>query len=164
MNFHRPIQSSNNRVLAALLLAMICALAGGCEQSPAGMKVVTMRLGKRDFHLEVAVTSDQQETGLMKRDSMPEDHGMIFVFKDVEVRKFWMKDTRFPLDIIFLDQGGKVVSVRRLKAYDRETTSSIFPARYAIELNAGAADAAGLKSGDLLTVPPEADSAKSSGS
>jgi uncharacterized membrane protein (UPF0127 family) len=140
--------------LPLLLSLLLSAL--GCDHSPAGLPMVTMRLGNKSFQLEVAATEPAQETGLMKRDSMPEDHGMIFVFKDEKVLAFWMKNTRFPLDIIYIDSQGKVVSIRRMQPYDLNTTSSIYPAKYAIELNAGAAENAGVKVGDALNIPPAA--------
>ena len=146
------------------LALLVFLLTSGCEQqqqqhqSPAGLPVVKMNIGDRAFWLEVAKTSEQQETGLMKRDSMPQDHGMIFTFSDDRVREFWMKNTRFPLDILFVDAGGRVVSIFQMKAYDESTTSSQFPARYAIELNEGLAAAAGAKVGDVLQIPRDARS------
>jgi hypothetical protein len=119
-----------------------------------------MNIGNRPFVIEVARTNDEQETGLMKRDSMPADHGMIFVFSNDEVRFFWMKNTRFPLDILFVNAKGRVVSISQMKAYDLNTTSSIDPARYAIELNDGAAAECGVKKGDVLDIPTAARSSQ----
>jgi uncharacterized membrane protein (UPF0127 family) len=90
----------------------------------------------------------------MRRDSMPADHGMIFVFGEEEPRGFWMRNTRIPLDIVFIDHTGKVVSVKQMKAFDLNTTPSDGPAQYAIELNLGAASAAGVTPGMNLTLPP----------
>jgi hypothetical protein len=147
------------RFIVALVLALGLLLCASCEeQSPAGLPVVKMNIGSRQFVLEVARTPAEQETGLMKRDSMPKDHGMIFVFPNDEVRKFWMKNTRFPLDIVFVGAKGRVVSISQMKAYDLNETSSAEPARYAIELNEGAAAEAGAKTGDVLEIPPAARS------
>jgi uncharacterized membrane protein (UPF0127 family) len=115
-----------------------------------------MKIGSRSFNLEIARTHEEQERGLMKRDSMPQDHGMIFVFPSEQVLNFWMKDTRFPLDILFLDGSGKVVSIFQMKPYDLSNTSSEQPAQYAIELNAGASKDVGVKAGDVLGIPPGA--------
>ncbi|MDB5290238.1 MAG: exported protein [Phycisphaerales bacterium] len=136
------------------VILMILALAlTGCEQSPAGLPVAKMQIGKQTFHLEVAATDSSQTTGLMKRDSMPDNHGMIFVFNDEQVREFWMKNTRIPLDIVFLNAAGRVVSIRQMEPYDLNRTSSLHPAMYAIELNKGAAAGSGIKVGDRLTLP-----------
>ena len=137
-------------------MLLLVFVAGCDEQSPAGLPTVKMQIGNRSFVLEVARSDAEQEKGLMKRDSMPADHGMIFPFKEERVLGFWMKDTRFPLDIIFADSKGKVVSIHQMEAYDESNTSSDFPARYAIELSKGAASDAGVKVGDRLNIPAPA--------
>jgi len=141
---------------------LLPGLLGGCDDHPAttgpqpqsGLRVVQMKIGSRDFSLEVADQYQSRETGLMYRDAMADDHGMIFVFPDCQDRSFWMHHTRFPLDIIFAGADGKVVSVSTMKAYDESQTWSHGPAKYAIELNAGQATAAGIKAGDALKMPP----------
>ncbi|HWE94461.1 MAG TPA: DUF192 domain-containing protein [Tepidisphaeraceae bacterium] len=150
------------KLLLPLCLMVFALATTGCEGSPAGLPVVKMQIGKRDYHIEVAATQAQQETGLMKRDSMPEDHGMIFVFGEEKVLEFWMKNTRIPLDILFLDARGRVVSIRQMEPYDERHTSSDFPAKYAIELNRGAAADSGVKVGDRLTIPDSAKEPKRS--
>src|SRR2546421_8067051 len=96
----------------------LAACAAGCDQSPSGLATVKMSIGKNTYTLEVADTVASQERGLMERDSMPANHGMIFVFPRERMREFWMKNTRFPLDIIFLDAAGHIVSVAQMKPYD----------------------------------------------
>lgn len=140
-----------------MLFLCLLFLAGGCEQqSKSALPTTKMQIGNRTFVLEVARTPAQQEKGLMERDSMPADHGMIFTFPEEQVLSFWMKNTRFPLDIIFCDSKGKVVSIHQMKAYDLTNTSSNYPARYAIELNKDAASGTGVKVGDVLNIPSAA--------
>jgi uncharacterized membrane protein (UPF0127 family) len=115
-----------------------------------------MTIGQKTFTLEVADTEETRERGLMFRQSMPADHGMIFVFEEERPLNFWMKNTAIPLDIIFVSAGGKVVSIHQMKPYDTSTTSSDGPAKYAIELNQGAAKGAGVNVGDKLVIPPTA--------
>src|SRR5579859_2243042 len=67
--------------------------AGGGSSGAQSLSTVKMKIGDRTFDIEVARTSEQHEIGLMKRDSMPENHGMIFVFPDEHMLEFWMKDT-----------------------------------------------------------------------
>jgi uncharacterized membrane protein (UPF0127 family) len=150
-----------------LIVSAIVAAPVGCDQNqsqqtqPASaLPTVKMKIGSRTYELEIARTPAEQEKGLMKRDSMPADHGMIFVFTKEEVLRFWMKDTRFPLDILFLDHGGRVVLVAQMKPYDLSETTSEKPAQYAIELNAGQANQAGVKTGQVLEIPTGARSAK----
>jgi len=144
------------RAVAIALLMVGC----GSNGADSGLPVVKMELGKRSYELEVANTRETRERGLMHRESMPADHGMIFVFVDEQPRGFWMRSTRIPLDIIFMNGAGKVVSVHQMKPYDEHTTESKGPAKYAIELNQGEAEKAGVKEGDQLKLPDAAREAK----
>jgi uncharacterized membrane protein (UPF0127 family) len=137
-------------------------LAAGCrnEQPQSNLPTVKMQLGSEQFVLEIAADGESRERGLMRRDSMPDNHGMIFVFSNADVLKFWMKDTRIPLDIVYVGANGDVVAVKQMKPYDRSTTSSDAPAKWAIELNQGTAMRAGVKVGQSLQIPPEAQNSK----
>jgi uncharacterized membrane protein (UPF0127 family) len=140
--------------LALLLGVPSCNTDEPADQGEAG--VVKMKIGRETFSLEVADTPKKQQLGLMHRKSMPQDRGMIFVFPEEQERSFWMKNTLIPLDIIYLDAGGKVVSVKQMKPLDESSVPSDGPAKYAVELNQGAAKRAGVAAGDVLTVPEEA--------
>jgi uncharacterized membrane protein (UPF0127 family) len=147
----------------AWLAAAICMalLAAGCQKpaalsSPSGLPTVSMRIGSKTYTLEVAATDASRQHGLMRRDSMDPDHGMIFVFTQEQEVPFWMKDTRIPLFIVFLDHQGRVVSTAHMRPYDQHTTPSNGAALYAVELNDDQDRACGVKAGDLLVVPPGA--------
>lgn len=166
MNFPRPLS----------IALLICTAAPvGCDNpstaptqpsapetqappapQPQSLRTIRMTLAGRPFTLEVADDEQSQQTGLMHRDSMPGDHGMIFVFPDEQPRSFWMLNTRIPLDIIYLDRNARIVSIRGMKPYDLTGVPSGKPAQFAIELNAGVAAGLGLKPGDTLEIPPEA--------
>jgi uncharacterized membrane protein (UPF0127 family) len=148
------------RTFPALLL--LGALIG-CDSSasapstaPATLRTTSVPIGSQTFTLEVADNNSTREHGLMQRDSMPADHGMIFVFSRDEPRGFWMKNTRFPLDILFVRSDGTIVSIHTMRAYDLTATNSAGPAKFAIELNQGAAARAGVKAGDKLQIPKDA--------
>ena len=146
-----------------IVVAFVLLAAIGCRQSstaPSGMPTVTMQIGQRTFTLEVANNDEEKARGLMRRDSMPANWGMIFVFADADERTFYMKNTRIPLDIVFIDETGKVISIKQMQPYDLSLTPSDGPARWAIELNQGAAAAAGLKVGDNLKIPESARAAE----
>ena len=112
-------------------------------------------IGSQSFNLEIAYRPEDQETGLMNRKSMADDHGMIFVFPAERNLTFWMKNTLIPLDIIYADRGGRVVSVKQMKPLDETGVPSDGPVMYAIELNAGAAARVGVKAGDQLAIPDD---------
>lgn len=139
-----------------LLLALLPCLAADCDgksDSPPQLPTTQMSIGGQSFTIEIANDPKEREIGLMKRDSMPEDHGMIFVFPDEQRRSFWMKNTRFDLDIVYLDSAGRIDSIKRMLAYDLKTVPSDGPVKYAIELNAGSAEKIGLQKGGNITIP-----------
>jgi hypothetical protein len=113
-----------------------------------------MQIGNDRFTLEVADDDASRQTGLMNRDSMGSRHGMLFVFDQANVVGFWMKNTRIPLDIVFINEFGRVVAVKTMQPFDLRSVSSEQPAMYAIELNAGAAREVNVKANDVLTIPP----------
>ncbi len=113
-----------------------------------------VRLKGERFTVELAETSEKQALGLMFREELPDDHGMLFIFPSEGRRAFWMKNTRIPLDIFYFDAELKLVSVsentppcrvRSCPAYPSEG-----PAKYVLELNAGKAAELGVKQGDVL--------------
>jgi uncharacterized protein len=144
-------------VKRAVVSILLFLLAGCGETTPSSqLRTVRMPIGSRTYTLEVADTPATREHGLMKRDSMPTDHGMLFVFPDVDKRAFWMKHTRIPLEILYLDESGKIVHTASMKPYDLSRVPSYAPAKYAIELNAGQLTANGAKVGDVLPIPEDA--------
>ena len=142
----------------ASFICSILLLLVGCDSStqPSTLRTTTMQIGSKSFTLEVADSDPVREYGLMKRDSMPADHGMIFVFGSDAPRSFWMKNTRFPLDIMYVRSDGTVVSIRQMRAYDLTAVPSAAPAKYAIELNNGVASTTGIREGDKVQIPPDA--------
>lgn len=145
------------------LFSMFLLLAPGCKRDTApasNLPTVAIPIGQKSYTLEIAATEEERNKGLMFRDSMAADHGMIFAFGDEKPLSFWMKNTRIPLDIIFVAGTGKVVSIQRMEPYMMKGTASDGPARYAIELNDGQARAAGIKAGDMLQIPDAAKNAK----
>jgi uncharacterized membrane protein (UPF0127 family) len=153
-------------VLVAVSLAVTALGAGGCDdestpsaataaQAPA-MRTVQMRIGDKTFTLEVAETPFRLRYGLMNRPSLAEDRGMLFVWDDEQVRGFYNKNVNFPLDLIFINSAGEVVSIRHMEAQDPTSVFSERPVRYTVELNKGTAERVGLKVGDVVEIPSEA--------
>jgi uncharacterized protein len=142
------------------ILALSLLLATGCNSSPAPdptvqLPTTTMRIGDQTFILEKATTEAQQQKGLMFRDSLPPDHGMIFIPAKAFSQRFWNANVRFGLDNVFMDDGGTIVSIQHMNAYDESNTDPVF-CRYVIEFNTGTPAKLGLKVGDHLTIPPDA--------
>jgi uncharacterized protein len=143
--------------IGVIVVTLAILLASSCQnqqqESEPMLPTTTMQIGDKTFTLEIADTEELRQRGLMYRDSMPADHGMIFVFEEEDHLSFYMRNTRIPLDIIYLDRSGKVVSIHPMKPHDLTSVRSGKPAQYAIELNRGAAADVGVKVGDVLKLP-----------
>lgn len=101
--------------------------------------------------IEIADTPYKTETGLMYRDGMEDHQGMLFVFDDMQVRSFYMKNTRFGLDIIYVNDKKEIVSFQKnAQPFNENSLPSGVPCQYVLEVNAGMADAWGLEIGDKL--------------
>jgi len=135
------------RMLAALL-----ALA--CAACAAGEPWVELK-GER-FTVEIADTREAQVLGLMFRESLEPDRGMLFIFPGEAPRSFWMRNTRIPLDILYFDADLRLVSVaanaRPCKTAQCPSYPSEGPAQYVLELNAGVAGKLGVTRGDVLSL------------
>ncbi|HBA60803.1 MAG TPA: hypothetical protein DCZ92_08290 [Elusimicrobia bacterium] len=134
-------------IIALLLQFALCTAAAGAADKTA---VLTMPDGSK-VEVELALTPKEQERGLMFRESLAEDRGMLFVFKDGGVKTFWMKNTYIPLDIVFLGAGLKVTNIyhrvprSRAGQPEMEVAKVSAPASYVLELAAGKARKCGLK-------------------
>ncbi len=113
----------------------------------------TVTLKGKAFTLEIADTDIKEARGLMYRETMAPDHGMLFVFPMPTDSGFWMKNTLIPLDIIFIDSGGRVLNIHHRKPLDETGMGPDAPALFVIELNSGTANAIGLKVGDTISLP-----------
>ncbi|MBI2583640.1 MAG: DUF192 domain-containing protein [Candidatus Aenigmarchaeota archaeon] len=102
------------------------------------------------FQVEVAESIFERAQGLMGRESLAEDRGMLFVFDAGGLYPFWMKNVQIPLDIIWIDDGGKIVYIER-NATPCEECESINPgtdAKYVLEINGGLSEKKGFGVGD----------------
>jgi len=101
--------------------------------------------------LEIAEGDYETQTGLMYRKSMQPNHGMLFIFPNEQRRSFYMKNTEFALDIIYLNSKNEVVSIQKnAQPLDQTSLPSEAPATYVLEVNAGLSDQWGLEADDVL--------------
>lgn len=106
--------------------------------------------------IEIADNEYETATGLMYRSSMEPDQGMLFIFDDVAMRSFYMKNTEIALDIIFLDAEERIVSFQKnAQPFNENGLTSKVPAKYVLEVNAGMADKWSLEVGDRITYKKE---------
>lgn len=151
--------------LAAAILLSACAMPassmGGCTpgatqgSSPAGLEQVTLCIdskGKvRAFTVEVAATSQQQAQGLMFREGLPDDAGMVFPFQQPRPASFWMRNTLIPLDIIFVRENGTIESIAESTTpYSEDPVTSEGTVGAVLELRGGLTSELGIKAGDRV--------------
>ncbi len=134
------------------MLAAVLALAT-VTAAPAPQPLCVAPDGSR-IKLELAITDQERADGLMFRDQLAADSGMLFIFDRDERWPFWMKNTFIPLDLVWLDAAGKVVFVRAdvqpCRADPCVSYSSPRPARVVLEVNSGYAKAHGIVPGAEL--------------
>ncbi|WP_440985015.1 DUF192 domain-containing protein [Xanthomonas sontii] len=140
------------RALCVLLLLALsgCASAGGDHW---------VELGGHRYEVELAQNDATRARGLMFRDQMEADHGMLFIHDREEPQAYWMKNTKIPLDILYFDNQRKLVAQQRdvppCSAGDAcPPYPSNAPARYVLELNAGQAEQLKLQDGTELRFGP----------
>lgn len=101
--------------------------------------------------IEIADTDFDIQTGLMYRNSMETKQGMLFVFDDVSERYFYMKNTKIPLDLIYINENKTIVSFQKnAKPFDETSLPSNAPAKYVLEVNAGLVNLWKLSVGDSI--------------
>ncbi len=137
------------RTGAALFLAVLftVAICGCSGRRP--VEIAAIRVGQSVFSVEVARMPEEWAVGLSGRDCLAGNGGMLFV-TPVEEQFFWMKDTRFPLDIAFLDDDGVVVNVATMPPHTLEYAVSLRPVGFVLELPAGSFEKAGIGEGDRV--------------
>lgn len=102
--------------------------------------------------IEFADTPDRIEYGMMYRKSMDENTGMLFFMGDMQMRSFWMKNTYVSLDIIFIDDKFRVVSIQKnAEPLNTRSLPSDGPAMYVLEVKGGLCDKLGIGAGDLIS-------------
>lgn len=100
---------------------------------------------------EIADTDEERRTGLMFREEMDEDAGMLFDFDDSRTVTMWMKNTLIPLDMLFIEEDGTILTIaRNTKPLSLDVIPSGGPVRYVLELNGGTAKRLGVEPGDRV--------------
>jgi uncharacterized membrane protein (UPF0127 family) len=103
------------------------------------------------LNVEIADTPEKRSIGLMYRKQLKEDHGMLFVFDKSQVVGFWMKNTFIPLSIAYIDTNFKILHISKMAPFDEETHhSSLYPVKYAVEVNQGWFKLNNVKIGDYV--------------
>ena len=137
--------------LLVFALSVLCLLGCNRHQLP----TAEIGVGSASMLVELAYEPQTRAKGLMYRDGIRADEGMLFVYPDVKPRSFWMKNTRMPLSIAFADPQGTILYMADMIPLSTQHTKCPQPAKYALEVNKGWFKSQGVKVGDKLTAIPD---------
>lgn len=140
-----------SKILCILLLTFAACSTDWLE--PKKIQFLDANSGtlKAEYSLDIAFQFERQEKGLMFKKTYPKDQGMIFFFPPFSRVGFWMKNTFIDLDLIFIDDEGKIVDFHRgAKAHDETGIGSYYPYMYCLEVNAGQVEDKALLPGDQV--------------
>ncbi|CAN5116267.1 hypothetical protein BH11PAT1_BH11PAT1_0330 [soil metagenome] len=156
--------NNNNKTLALIIGTVVVFIIGIIIVSffnliPGSMKKGKVTIHGKTYTVEVAKTQTQQEKGLSHRSSLSEDKGMLFLFTSKDFPRFWMKDTKIPLDIIFISDN-KVVTIFPNVPYPASSEENTNPPTYmptdpadkVLELKGGTAEKYSIKQGDNVEI------------
>ena len=105
------------------------------------------------FNVEIADSDEERQKGLMNRENLNEDFGMLFIFQKSDVYNFWMKDTLIPLDMIWIDENMKVVFIKEnATPLSEEIISPNIDALYVLEVNSGIVGNYGIENGEKVEI------------
>ena len=130
-------------------------LLGSGSVFPQEQKFLSLTLKGEKIRVEVVRTEGEKAKGLMFREKLGKNEGMLFVYEREEILSFWMKNTRIPLSIAFIAENGKIVDIQDMQPFNLQSHVSARPARYALEVNQGWFKKNGIEVGDLVKLPPD---------
>ena len=135
-----------------LHFAMIAILLVSAMRLTHADPLVTYRLWikKHEIRVEVADTEQSRLRGLMYRDRLAQDSGMIFLYPRAQVSAMWMKNTRIALSVAFIDANGHILNIAEMDPYSEQAHASSGAAAYALEMNRGWFSKRGIKAGDSV--------------
>ncbi|WP_017942826.1 MULTISPECIES: DUF192 domain-containing protein [unclassified Thioalkalivibrio] len=133
--------------LAGLLLLVLGASLAHGEQ---GLPTSEVNVGEQTLSIEIAATERSRRIGLMHRDHLPEDHGMLFIWPRAAQYGMWMQNTRIPLDVAFIDADFTITNIASMTPHSTRIHEAKRPVPYALEVNAGWFAMHGVEAGDRV--------------
>ena len=138
----------------ALRTAFVTAVAGmslpALAQEPQKFDIISLTAGMNVIKAEVAAAPAQRERGLMLREKMAPNDGMVFVFEGPAEVCMWMKDTILPLSVAFIDGTGKIINIEDMQPQTLESHCAKKLVRYALEMNLGWFKQKNIKPGTVI--------------
>lgn len=125
------------KLLATSTSALLLLASASANAQQANFPITKLSAGMHMIKAEVAATDPHRQQGLMHREKMANNAGMVFVFDQPMTQCMWMKNTLLPLSVAFIDDQGKIVNIEDMKPQTLESHCSTKPVRYALEMNLG---------------------------
>jgi uncharacterized protein len=153
---------SADRFPLGSLLAFLAAflLAGGIDAAPPPVSfeetslIIDAKSGRFEFQVELAASPEQRGRGLMFREDLAEDRGMLFDFGKPQRASMWMRNTYLPLDMLFIDGEGRITQIATdTQPLSDAVIASREPVRAVLELRAGVTAKLGIEPGDRVVHP-----------
>ena len=142
------------RAAATLLAAALLAFAApGRAEAP--LKALQIKVAGHALRAEVAATVEQRMKGLMFREKLGANDGMLFVFDEPGYHAMWMKNTPLPLSVAFVDGEGRILNILDMEPHTLDQHMAAGPARFAIETNKGWFAQRRIKPGDKVAGLPK---------
>lgn len=149
------MNTSLSTCAAALALAAMFSTGPASAQPGQKFPVIPLTAGMHVIKAEVVATEAERQQGLMFRESMAQNEGMVFLFGAPAGVCMWMKNTLIPLSVAFIDDDGKIVNIENMKPHSLESHCSKKPVRYALEMNEGWFKQKNIKPGSTIDGLPK---------
>ncbi len=150
-----PVPGWRRRIAIGALLVLVAAGAQAQGRSNPPLPVQRITAGMHVIQAEVADNPGERSIGLMNRDSLAPNAGMLFVFEEAGVHCFWMRNTRIPLSIAFIDDDGAIVNIEDMEPFDESGNHCpAKPVRFALEMAQGWFARRGIDAGARLRAGP----------
>lgn len=133
------------------MIAALAALAlSGGALAQGAMPMLELSAGFYRIEAEVAANDQNRQLGLMNRQTMPQQHGMLFVFTHENTHCMWMRNTLLPLSVAFMDAEGAIINIEDMQPQTEDNHCARRPARFALEMNLGWFAQRGIKPGTKI--------------
>ncbi len=146
------ILSFDRALAGAVLAAALFSLSAWADAPP---KMLSVKVGAHPLRVEYADTPEKRTKGLMFREKLGKNDGMLFYFDEPGYHSMWMMNTYIPLSVAFLDAEGRILNIRDMEPRTQDTHAASGPARWAIETNKGWFAEKKIKAGDKVTGLPK---------
>lgn len=142
------------RILVCSSFLSIASLVAYAQSSQTNLPTIQLSAGLYKMNVQVASQPNELQTGLMWREEMPENEGMLFVFNRQGQQCFWMKNTPLPLSAAFIADDGLIVNIADMAPLSTDSHCSEKPVRFVLEMHQGWFEKRGIKAGKRIQGQP----------